>query len=93
MKGSLSVPVNLDAPNLPAQDLPENARDYVRHFAGLYFEAMGEWFGLMKPGVAGGEIWHLIHLDEWVSSPIYRNSDVTLHSGMAIQLLWRPSRL
>ena len=28
---------------------------------------------------------HLIHLDEWVSSPIYPGSEVPLHSGMAIQ--------
>ena len=30
---------------------------------------------------------HLIHLDEWVSSPVYPNSNVRLHSGMAI-LQW-----
>jgi Xaa-Pro aminopeptidase len=29
---------------------------------------------------------HLIHLDEWVSSPIYPGSTVTLHSGMALQV-------
>jgi hypothetical protein len=29
---------------------------------------------------------HLIHLDEWLSSPIYPGSDVPLHSGMAIQV-------
>lgn len=29
---------------------------------------------------------HLIHLDEWVSSPIYPGSQVKLHSGMAIQV-------
>jgi hypothetical protein len=29
---------------------------------------------------------HLIHLDEWVSSPISRNSSATLKSGMALQL-------
>jgi len=28
---------------------------------------------------------HLIHLDEWVSSPIYPGSDIPIHSGMAIQ--------
>jgi len=28
---------------------------------------------------------HLIHLDEWLSSPIYPGSDIPLHSGMAIQ--------
>jgi Xaa-Pro aminopeptidase len=29
---------------------------------------------------------HLIHLDEWVSSPIYPGSTIPLHSGMAIQV-------
>jgi Xaa-Pro aminopeptidase len=29
---------------------------------------------------------HLIHLDEWVSSPIFRGSDIPLRSGMAIQV-------
>jgi len=28
---------------------------------------------------------HLIHLDEWLSSPIYPGSDVPLHSGMVMQ--------
>ena len=29
---------------------------------------------------------HLIHLDEWLSSPIYPGSDIALQSGMAIQV-------
>lgn len=29
---------------------------------------------------------HLIHLDEWVSSPIYPGSAIPFHSGMAIQV-------
>ena len=29
---------------------------------------------------------HLIHLDEWVSSPVYPGSRIPLHSGMAIQV-------
>jgi Xaa-Pro aminopeptidase len=29
---------------------------------------------------------HFIHLDEWPSSPVYPGSDVTLTSGMALQL-------
>ena len=29
---------------------------------------------------------HLIHLDEWVSSPVYRGSTVPLRSGMAMQV-------
>lgn len=28
---------------------------------------------------------HLIHLDEWLSSPIYRGSDIPLRSGMVLQ--------
>jgi hypothetical protein len=34
---------------------------------------------------------HLIHLDEWVSSPIYAGSTVPLHSGMAMQVDVIPS--
>jgi len=38
------------------------------------------FFGLgLNPG-------HLIHLDEWVSSPIYRGSTQQLSSGMALQV-------
>lgn len=34
---------------------------------------------------------HLIHLDEWMSSPIYADSDLPLRSGMAIQVDVIPS--
>jgi Xaa-Pro aminopeptidase len=34
---------------------------------------------------------HLIHLDEWLSSPIYPESEVRIHSGMAIQVDVIPS--
>jgi hypothetical protein len=93
-----------------SRDLPAPAGDYVAGFAGVYYEAMSEWFALLKPGTPGGELWrliqerlpferfgiflnpgHLIHLDEWLSSPIYANSDVPLHSGMAIQVDVIPS--
>lgn len=86
-------------------DLPQPAADYIPAFAGPYFEAMGEWFQLMRPGTPGREIFqliqnrlpfdkygiylnpgHLIHLDEWVSSPIYAGSDIPIASGMAIQV-------
>jgi hypothetical protein len=44
-----------------------------------------EHFGIfLNPG-------HLIHLDEWLSSPIYPDSDVPLHSGMGIQVDVIPS--
>ncbi|MEZ4728975.1 MAG: hypothetical protein R3E79_17720 [Caldilineaceae bacterium] len=39
-----------------------------------------EHFGIfLNPG-------HLIHLDEWVSSPIYSDSDIPLQSGMVLQV-------
>ena len=34
---------------------------------------------------------HLIHLEEWLSSPIYPGSEVRLHSGMAMQVDVIPS--
>jgi hypothetical protein len=38
------------------------------------------FFGIfLNPG-------HLLHLDEWVASPVYRGSDVTLRSGMVLQV-------
>lgn len=48
---------------------------------GLPFEKFGIF---LNPG-------HLIHLDEWVSSPIYEGSEVALHSGMAMQVDVIPS--
>ena len=39
-----------------AADLPLEARDYVEAFAGPYFEAMVEWFGMLRIGMPGGEI-------------------------------------
>jgi hypothetical protein len=48
---------------------------------GLPFERFGIF---LNPG-------HLIHLDEWVSSPMYPKSEVPLHSGMAIQVDVIPS--
>jgi len=88
-----------------AGDLPSAASDYVAQFAGPYFEAMSEWFGLMKPGTRGHRFYdliqarlpfdrfgiylnpgHLIHLDEWMSSPFYAGSNIPVASGMAIQV-------
>lgn len=87
-----------------AQDLPAEARDYVGQFAGPYFAAMAEWFGMLEIGRPGGDLdrlirnrlpfetynivlnaGHLIHFDEWLSSPVYPDSVVKLHSGMALQ--------
>jgi hypothetical protein len=47
----------------------------------LPFERFGVF---LNPG-------HLIHLDEWLSSPIYRGSTVPLRSGMALQVDVIPS--
>jgi Xaa-Pro aminopeptidase len=88
-----------------AADLPDAASDYIPSFAGPYFEAMGEWFGLMKLGTPGHAVYdliqdrlpfdkfgvylnpgHLIHLDEWMSSPFYAGSEIPVASGMAIQV-------
>ena len=40
-----------------ATDLPEAARDYLAAFAFPYMQAMSDWCGLMRPGVAGGQVW------------------------------------
>ena len=93
-----------------AGDLPLGAQDYVEAFAGPYFEALSEWFGMLLIGTPGGALaqliderlpfdefgiflnaGHLIHLDEWVSSPIYSGSELPLRSGMAIQVDVIPS--
>jgi Metallopeptidase family M24 len=40
----------------------------------------GPFFGVkLNPG-------HLIHLDEWMNSPIFENSTIPLRSGMALQI-------
>jgi Xaa-Pro aminopeptidase len=36
-----------------ASDLPAEAADYVPNFAGPYFEALSEWFALLKSGTPG----------------------------------------
>jgi hypothetical protein len=85
-------------------DLPEAASDYTAVFAGPYLTALSEWFGMMRPDIAGGAVWgrmmallpsetfgvtlnpgHLIGTDEWISSPVFRGSDLPLRSGMAMQ--------
>lgn len=87
------------------KELPSSAQDYIKSFAGKYFETMNEWFKNMRPEKRGGDIFdlihthlpfetfgiylnpgHLIHLDEWISSPIYKNSNIKLRSGMAMQI-------
>lgn len=40
-----------------AGDLPEAARDHLEAFVFPYVRAMSDWCALMRPGVAGGEVW------------------------------------
>ncbi len=88
-----------------AEELPDEIRDYVGKLVAPYFEAIAAWYETVCIGVAGGEVYdvihsrigdaffgvglnpgHLIHLDEWVNSPIYRGSTECLQSGMALQV-------
>jgi hypothetical protein len=88
-----------------ASELPKNIQDYVDKLVTPYFRAIVEWYEHIGIGVAGGELYdiihkhlcdpffgvglnpgHLIHLDEWVNSPIYKGSDLRLKSGMALQV-------
>jgi hypothetical protein len=71
-------------------DLPAEAKAYVRDFAGPYFEASCAWLGLLKVGARAADFvrlieerlpfgkfgivmnpGHLIHKEEWMSSPFY----------------------
>ena len=54
---------------------------YETVMSGLPFDQFGI---TLNPG-------HLIHMDEWVSSPIFPGSDLPIRSGMAIQVDVIPS--
>jgi len=101
--GSLNARAGFAVRN--AEELPENIRDYVDKLAAPYFRAVVEWYEHVGIGVAGGELYdiihrnigdpffgvslnpgHLIHMDEWVHSPITKNSQIRLRSGMALQV-------
>jgi len=88
-----------------AVELPPGIRDYVERLVAPYFEAVAEWYGVLRVGQTGGVLHevirrrlgdpffgivlnpgHLIHLDEWVNSPIKRGSTTELRSGMALQV-------
>lgn len=93
-----------------ADDLPLAAQAYVDNYAGPYFAAISEWYGLLRIGAPGGDLarliderlpfdrygiflnpGHLIHLDEWLSSPIYAGSTDLIQSGMVLQVDIIPS--
>jgi len=74
---------------------------YLREVCARYFSLVVDWYESIGIGVTGGEIQdkvdamgfpltlnpgHLIHIDEWMSSPFYKGSKCTLKSGMAIQV-------
>jgi hypothetical protein len=87
------------------KELPKAIQDYVDKLVVPYFRAVVEWYEHIGIGVAGGELYeiihkqlgepffgvglnpgHLIHLDEWLHSPIYKDSTIPLQSGIAIQV-------
>ncbi len=43
-----------------ADDLPAAAQDYLTAFAMPYVQAMSDWCALMRPGVAGGQVWDVV---------------------------------
>lgn len=44
-----------------AEDLPVSAAGYLDDFVFPYTRAMSDWCALMRPGVAGGAVWAMIH--------------------------------
>lgn len=74
---------------------------YLRKVCFPYFSLVADWYESVGIGVSGGEIQdrveatgfplalnpgHLIHIDEWMNTPFYKNSKCVLKSGMAIQV-------
>lgn len=43
------------------RDLPTSAAGYLEEFVFPYARAMSDWCAMMRPGVAGGEVWTMIH--------------------------------
>lgn len=43
------------------EDLPVIAAGYLDDFVFPYMQAMSSWCGMMRPGVAGGAVWSMIH--------------------------------
>lgn len=52
---------------------------------GEVFENIEKEIGNVADFGIGINTGHLIHTDEWTNSPFYKDCDMVLHSGMAIQ--------
>jgi hypothetical protein len=74
---------------------------YLENVCIPYFSLIVDWYESIGIGVTGGQIQdkvdatgfplalnpgHLVHIEEWVSTPFYKGSKHTLRSGMAIQV-------
>ncbi|RJT32120.1 hypothetical protein D3227_27355 [Mesorhizobium waimense] len=103
IQGSLNARAGFLAES--AADLPPAIRDYVEKLVAPYFSAVVDWYETVGIGVAGGDLWkvvhdrigdpffgvtlnpgHLVHIDEWMHSPVFSGSQVKLQSGMALQV-------
>jgi hypothetical protein len=73
---------------------------YVSEFAGPYFETMGRWFAALAVGRPAGGLHaamgavdlgirfaagHLMHWEEWFTTPVWQGSPVELRAGMVFQ--------
>ncbi len=52
-----------------ASELPEGIRDYVDRLVAPYFEAVAEWYGALRVGVAGGVLQEII--DRRLGDPFF----------------------
>jgi Xaa-Pro aminopeptidase len=43
------------------EDLPVGAEGYLESFVFPYAHAMSAWCSMMRPGIAGGDVWAMIH--------------------------------
>ena len=83
------------------EELAQIQPGYLENVCIPYFSLVADWYESVGIGVTGGEVQekvdatsfplalnpgHLIHLDEWVSTPFYKGSKDTLRSGMALQV-------
>jgi hypothetical protein len=64
-----------------ADDLPVEAQDYVETFVEPYVQAMSDWCGMMRPGVAGGYVWNRM-----MAALPFDQFGVTLNPGHLIGL-------